>query len=122
MLHAIRALQPTSGSGSGSDYFAQSRRPSSAENEVAVGGKTRPPDIWVTRWLDGHPLALDLTVTHPLAPSLGLDSKSAARALEEKEHRKNLKSLVVCTTLNLDFKPFAVPTIGALGSAALEVA
>ena len=43
------------------------------------GGKKRPADILIFSWLDGHPLALDATVTQPLAPGLGLDAAAAKK-------------------------------------------
>ena len=43
-------------------------------NEVQVDGRQRPADIFVDRWTTADPAAIDVTVTHALAPSLGSTS------------------------------------------------
>jgi len=50
-------------------------------NEVTVTGKKRPADIFISQRSDNGPLAIDVTVTHPLAPSLGLSFSAARSAL-----------------------------------------
>lgn len=47
-------------------------------NEVTVTGKKRPADIFISQWSDNGP---DVTVTHPLDPSLGLSFSAARSAL-----------------------------------------
>ena len=39
------------------------------ENEVTIGGQKRPADLLVDRWTRGAPMAVDPTVTQPLAPA-----------------------------------------------------
>ena len=46
-------------------------------NEVQIDGRQRPADIFVDRWTTADPAAIDVTVSHPLAPSLGLNVRSA---------------------------------------------
>ena len=45
-----------------------------ATNEVQIEGRERPADIFLDRWTTTDPVAVDVTVTHPLAPSLGLNA------------------------------------------------
>ena len=47
------------------------------QNNVGVGGRERPADIYVTRWTDNEPVAVDVTITHPLAPHLGVNQQQA---------------------------------------------
>ena len=55
-------------------------------NEVAVGGKKRHVDIILVRWLDSHPLALDVTVNNPLAPGLGVWMQLDADTVPDPEN------------------------------------
>ena len=42
-------------------------------NELHIEGRERPADRFVNRWTAADPAAVDVAVTHPLAPSLGLN-------------------------------------------------
>ena len=46
-------------------------------NEVGVVGRERPADLFLERWNEGGAAAVDVTVTHPLAPSLGWVAQAA---------------------------------------------
>ena len=55
------------------------------ENEVAIRGRERSADIFLDHWNGGEPAAIDVTFTHPLAPSLGLNAHAVSSALTNKE-------------------------------------
>ena len=84
------------------------------QNNVAVGGHERPADILVTRWTDNAPVAVDVTVTHPLAPHLGVNQQLARTVLRAKERQKVAKYAELLQTVNLHFVPFPVSTFGEL--------
>jgi len=93
-------------------------------NEVTVSNKKSPADIFVSHWSDNGPLAVDITVTHPLAPSLGMSVSAARSALEIKEQCKVQKSSDgsgICTEVGLEFAPFALSTFGELGRRASDI-
>ena len=51
------------------------------DDDVQIGGRLRPVDLLITRGTGGRPLAGDVVVTHPVAPSLGLSSATTAAAV-----------------------------------------
>ena len=88
-----------------------------AETEVAIGGNTRPADLLLPHWKGGGPLAIDVTVVHPLAPSIPLQTvKTGREALDRAEKDKDDKHGEVCTQSNIPFTPFVLSTFGALSS------
>ena len=90
------------------------------ENDVQIGGRQRPADLLITRWTGLLPLAGDVVVTHPLAPSLGLSSAAAAAAVRNKATRKKAKYAELVAVHNLEFAPLAFSTFGELGEDCLE--
>ena len=82
------------------------------DNEVQIGGRQRPADLFLTRWTGERTLAGDVVVPHPLAPSLGLGSAAAAAAVRSKAARKIAKFAQFVTTHNLEFAPLAFSTFG----------
>jgi len=91
------------------------------ENEVAVEGKKRPADVLITRWSNGGPLAIDVTVTHPLAPGLGLNAQASKDVLLQKERNKIKKNLPICQRAHLSFVPFPLTTFGELSPVATKL-
>ena len=92
------------------------------ENDVGVGeGNPRPGELLMARWPGGVPLLSDVVVTHPLAPSLGLNLTSALVAVAGKEKRKISKYAELLVTRNLDFTPMALSTFGHVGEAGKEL-
>ena len=87
-------------------------------NEVTVTGKKRPADIFISQWSDNGP---DVTVTHPLDPSLGLSFSAARSALSVKEEAKVRKSAEICDRVGLAFSPFALSTFGEFGRQADQI-
>ena len=84
------------------------------QNNVGVGGRERPADIYVSRWTDSEPLAVDVTVTHPLAPHLGVSQQQARAALRAKERQKIAKYEELLQRSKLNFLPFPITTFGEL--------
>ena len=90
------------------------------ENDVQIGGRQRPADLLITRWTGLLPLAGDVVVTHPLAPSLGLSSAAAAAAVRNKVTRKKAKYAELVAVHNLELAPLAFCTFGGLGEDCLS--
>ena len=76
------------------------------ENEVSISGKLREADVFVSRWTNNEPVAIDITVTHPLAPSLGIDAQAAREILINKEKQKIIKNKPSCNAVGVHFIPF----------------
>lgn len=66
----------------------------------------------------GEPVAVDVTVTHPLAPSLGISAQFARNSLDDKEKRKMSKHAAVFADRRLAFVPFALTTFGEVSTQA----
>ena len=89
-------------------------------NEVTVT-VTRPADIFISQWSDNGP---DVTVTHPLDPSLGLSFSAARSALsvkEEAEVRKGAEIRHRDGERRTAFSPFALSTFGEFGRQADQI-
>jgi hypothetical protein len=56
---------------------------------------------------------VDVSITHPLAPSLGLDLQAAKQALRNKASRKKAKYAALVADRKLNFIPFLMSTFGA---------
>ena len=85
--------------------------------EVAVpspGDPLRPADLLVSGWVGG-PLAVDVTVAHPLAPSMAAADTAASTAMSRAEARKKVKYDSRCKAAGWEFTPFAVSAFGQLG-------
>ena len=89
-------------------------------NEVQIAGRERPADIFVDRWTTTDPAAVDVTVTHPLAPSIGLNIRTAQHIAAAKEKQKVAKYAQLIAATQLHFIPVAITTFGTLGPQATE--
>ena len=89
-----------------------------ADDEVSVRGRERPADIFLERWTGVDPVAVDVTVTHPLAPSLGLSASAARLALAGKERQKLRKYAHLVEANQLSLVPFPMSTFGQLSTQA----
>ena len=87
-----------------------------SNHQVSVGGRERPADILVDRWTRGSPVAVDPTVTHPIAPGQGLSLEAATKAVVTKAQSKIAKYSDLVSTHRLEFVPFVVSTFGELGT------
>ena len=92
------------------------------ELEVSIrGGRNRPADL-LLRSVAARPLAIDVTVSHPLrssASSAVRDGRSSAAG--EGERAKVAQSRGPCTAAGWDFCPFGVDTTGGLGPSARQL-
>ena len=79
-------------------------------NEVQIDGRQRPADIFVDRWTTADPAAIDVTVSHPLAPSLGLNVRAAKELATTKEKQKIAKYAHLIAEKQLHFIPVAITT------------
>jgi hypothetical protein len=94
----------------------------SPELEVVIpGGRNRPADL-LLRSVASKPLAIDVTVTHPLRPSASqavrVGRYSAAAAAEQA---KVAESKGPCLAVGWDFCPFGVDATGGMGPAAKQL-
>jgi len=91
----------------------------SVKVEVGVGTSTRPGDIEISHWKGQGPLDVDVSVVHPLNPSVPYGSvKSGHEAVEEAEQGKRRKHGPTCAAAKVSFEPFGVSTFGILGNSA----
>ena len=81
-----------------------------ATNEVQIEGRERPADIFLDRWTSPDPVAVAVTVTHPLAPSLGLSVRQAKEAAATKERQKISKYAHLIRDKHLNFIPVGITT------------
>ena len=63
---------------------------------------------------------MDVTVTHQLAPSLGLNLRMAKDAVSAKERQKLAKYARLIAEKKLHFIPLAITTFGAFGPQATQ--
>ena len=91
------------------------------ELEVTLpSGGDRPADI-LCRATFGKPLAIDVTITHPLRLSASSATRGeVASAAEAAEARKRLASAEICSVAGWGFRPMALETTGGLGSGASQ--
>ena len=61
-----------------------------------------------------EPTAVDVSITHPLAPSLSLSLQAAKQALCSKAGRKRAKYASLVAERKLNLVPFILSTFGAL--------
>ena len=86
------------------------------KEEKAPGDRTRPGDVFFPRWDSDGPLAVDITVRDPRAPSHPLAS---ADGLEKWRDRQEVEKSTLygatCQRLGWNFAPFVVDVWGGLG-------
>lgn len=89
--------------------------------EVKVGGRRREGKVFdLFIWGLGKPIALDVTVVHPLAPSHVQDSAdNPGSALKKAEAEKHWLYDGLADRVGAEFFAFAVETTGRLGDEAL---
>ena len=84
--------------------------------EVAVSDSLRPADLLISHWKGSAPLAVDVTVVHPLTAAVPFHAvKTGTEALERVEQMKVAKYADTCEKCNTGFTPFALSTFGRLG-------
>ena len=84
--------------------------------EVAVSDSLRPADLLISHWKGSAPLAVDVTVVHPLTAAVPFHAvKTGTEAPERVEQMKVAKYADTCEKCNTGFTPFALSTFGRLG-------
>ena len=87
--------------------------------EVSVSGRSRPEDILLPHWHGGGPCAIDVSVVHPLAPSVACHTvKIGQEAVEAMERVKHSKYDQCCNESNVTLVPFVLSTFGLFGAEA----
>ena len=89
------------------------------DREVAVNGKERPADVLFSGVPNSSPMAIDVTVVHPLADFDG--SAEEPTRVQDAEKAKHTKSDALCQAAGLTFRAFGLSTFGTLGPDAREV-
>ena len=80
-----------------------------ASREAALPNGSRPADILIHHWHSGKPLAIDLTIGHPLRLSCPNPTPATALAfLSQEESRKSRKYDDTCKQAGWDFAPLVV--------------
>ena len=98
------------------DYLAQFLRTNGfpCSTEVTIGGKERPADV-ALEGFESRPLAMDLTISHPLKPSAARDPDTVGRYLRRREEEKLNKYSSLCATAGWVFQPVALHPFAGTG-------
>ena len=90
--------------------------------KVAVSGRSRPADILLPHWQGKGPCAIDVSVVHPLAPSVPCHAvKTGREAVESMERVKHSKYDRCCNESNTTLVPFVLSTFVHFGEEAERV-
>ena len=85
-------------------------------NDVGIHGRKRPADLFIARWSEELPVAVDIPVTHPLAPCLGFNVRLARGAVAAKERQTFAKYAQLLESGDFKLIPFPIFTFGELSS------
>ena len=85
-----------------------------AETEMRIGDRLRPADVAV-RGFEARPIAIDLTICHPLQPSESRDAEIVKRHLSQREERKINKYIAATARAGWVFHPAAFHPWGGQG-------
>ena len=93
------------------------------EDRTLLPGKdSRPADVLLPSWFQGHDTALDVTVVSPLQQALlSKAADTAGAALSHAFDRKNRQSLEDCRAQGIHFIPLPVETLGGWHPQAVSV-
>jgi hypothetical protein len=90
--------------------------------EVVAHSMKRPADILLIRWDHGRDIAVDFTVTNPLAADCyPLSLEGAKRHLANAERDKLVKEGPMCAAVRWGFSPVALSPWGMLGPSGKEL-
>ena len=73
----------------------------------------RPADLLVANFAESRPLALDISVVHPLQPSSSIAGASPGRLADERALTKINHYRAACSVAQWDFSPITFETTGA---------
>ena len=94
--------------------------PQKEERALLPGTDSRPADILIPYWSQGHDLAIDVTVVNPLRLDLAARSaEEAGHGLQTAYNTKWRKYGEKCEEEGLVFCPFVLDTFGAWHSRAV---
>jgi hypothetical protein len=82
--------------------------------EVTIGDRQRPADVSV-QGFESRPMAIDVTISHPLQPSEARDVDLVKRHLSEREERKMNKYVAATARAGWVFHPAAFHPWGGQG-------
>ena len=82
--------------------------------EEGAMNRLRPGDVYIPHFFGGEAAIVDPSITHPLAPSLGLSATGARDALKIRAERKHHHYAPVRQNQTGTFVPFIMSTFGAL--------
>ena len=82
--------------------------------EVTIGGKERPADV-ALEGFEPRPLAIDLTISHPLKPSATRDPDTVGLYLRRREEEKLNKYSSLCANAGWVFQPVALHPFAGSG-------
>ena len=85
-----------------------------ALTEVSIGDRQRPADVAVPGF-EARPIAIDLTICHPLQPSEARDAAQVKRFLAQREERKKNKYIAATARAGWVFHPAAFHPWGGQG-------
>jgi len=84
--------------------------------------EARPADVYIPVWTGGQPVAIDVSVTSPLADSYILKaSKDIGAAASIRADMKREKYSAICTEHGMQFTPFVLETFGGFDKDAIEI-
>lgn len=84
--------------------------------------EARPADVYIPVWTGGQPVAIDVSVTSPLADSYILKaSKEVGAAASIRADVKRGKYSAVCAEHGMQFTPFVLETFGGFDKDAIEI-
>lgn len=83
--------------------------------EVVIGSRRRPADVALDGFDARGPLAVDLVLHHPLAPSASRDPKAMKKSLADQERKKIEESEELCHSNGWLFAPMGWHLWGGVG-------
>jgi hypothetical protein len=109
--------QPTQRHNAVRDALAQSLRNHgiTCRTEVAIGTRRRPADVALDTFDPRGPLALDLVLHHPLAPSASREINAMKASMVDEERRKSEESDELCHSNGWLFTPMCWHLWGGVG-------
>jgi hypothetical protein len=90
-----------------------------ARREEKADDRTRPGDVFISRFDANGPAAVDVSVRHPLQPSNPIHTAAAREKWHENQEKdKEKKYTTTCQRLGWTFIPFIMDCYGGMGDRA----
>ena len=98
--------------------FAPQKEPPNLLNNSEM----RPADVYIPVWTGGQPLAIDVSVTSPLAESyIRKASEEIGAAASIRAELKRDKYTDICAEHGMQFAPFILETFGGIDKDAVDI-